>query len=128
MVRPIGVDLPFRERTSRMPTAVGTLGLFPSVTFGSRIHDVEASSIAHALPELYRSVLERVGSLERTGHRHEAFLIRRAATTAYSKAWDARAHQRLSVLQLRAERVLEGMDRPRASLAPRPEAHWSRSS
>lgn len=89
---------------------------------------MEASSVAQALPELYRTVLERVGSLEHTGHRHEAFLIRRAATTAYSKAWDDGAHRRLSVLQLRAERVLGGMDRPRASLAPRLAPRWSRSA
>lgn len=115
-------------RTRRMPMAAGTLGLFHPLVFGAMLRDVEASSIAHALPELYRAVLQRVTSLEHVGSRHEAFLIRRAATAAYSKAWDARAHQRLSALQLRADRVLGGMDQPRASLAPRPVPRWSRSA
>lgn len=89
---------------------------------------MDASSVAHALPDLYRSVLERVGSLEQAGERHEAFLIRQAAIAAYSKAWDDRAHQRLSGLRVRAERVLGGTDRPRASLAPQAEARLSRSA
>lgn len=73
---------------------------------------VDTTSIADTLPELYRSVLERVVSLEHTGHRHEALVIRRAAVEAYSKAWDARAQDRLMKLQSRAERVLDGLEQP----------------
>lgn len=89
-------------------------------------------SIAHALPELYREVLERIASLERTGHRHEAWLIRRAAIAAYSEAWNDRANRRLVALRLRADRVLGGMDRPRPALTARPirrsVLRWSRSA
>ena len=69
--------------------------------------------MAQGLPPLYREVLERVASLEHTGRRDEALLIRRAATAAYSKAWDATAHKRLVALRIRAERVLDGNERPR---------------
>lgn len=91
------------------------------MAMGSMLPGVEVSSVANSLPELYRAVLERIASLERTGHRHEAFLIRRASITAYSRAWDAKAHQQLIALQVRAERVLDGMAAPRASIAPRAE-------
>lgn len=103
-----------------MPRVTGTVGLFTSSVQRHMLQDVEGPSIAHALPELYRAVLERAVSLEHRGHRHEALLIRRAAVTAYSKAWDDQSLHRLSALRVRAERVLDGIDRPRASLAPRP--------
>ncbi|MES2210627.1 MAG: hypothetical protein V4515_10655 [Chloroflexota bacterium] len=115
-----------------MPRRTGTVGLFPQDTPGPIIRDVEAASIAETLPELYRAVLARVATLEFTGHRHEALLIRRAAVAAYSRAWNERAEQRLTALQVRAERVLDGVDRPRASLAPgmspRIAPRWSRSA
>jgi len=82
---------------------------------------VEGTSIAHGLPELYRLVLERVASLEHTGRRDEALLIRRAAIDAYSRAWDDAAMRRLGALRVRAERVLDGIERPR-------EARPTRSS
>jgi hypothetical protein len=74
---------------------------------------VEGISPAHELPELYRAVLERVGSLEQSGHRREGDLIRREAVAAYSRAWDDVARRRLDNLRLRAERVLGGQERPR---------------
>jgi hypothetical protein len=74
---------------------------------------VEGISPAHELPELYRAVLERVGSLEQSGHRREGHLIRREAVAAYSRAWDDVARRRLDNLRLRAERVLGGQERPR---------------
>jgi hypothetical protein len=80
---------------------------------------VEGISPAHELPELYRAVLERVGSLEQSGHRREGELIRREAVAAYSRAWDATARRRLDSLRLRAERVLGGQERPRIVRAPR---------
>ena len=89
-------------------------------TLGRIVADVEGLSIAHALPELYRVVLERVASLEFLGHRHEALLIRREAVSAYSKAWDDRALARMARLQARAEHVIDGAARPRALLPPRP--------
>lgn len=79
--------------------------------------DVEGTSVAHELPELYRAVLERVGSLEIGGHRREGELIRREAVAAYSRAWDERARRRLTQLRVRAERVLQGQERPRVDQA-----------
>jgi len=80
---------------------------------------VEGISPAHELPELYRAVLERVGSLETTGHRREGELIRREAVAAYSRAWNAAARRRLEHLRVRAERVLGGTERPRVARTPR---------
>ncbi|TAK01329.1 MAG: hypothetical protein EPO36_06170 [Chloroflexota bacterium] len=80
---------------------------------------MEGISPAHELPELYRAVLERVGSLELTGHRREGELIRREATAAYSRAWDDAARRRLEQLRARAERVLGGVERPRIARAAR---------
>lgn len=74
---------------------------------------MEGPSIAHALPDLYRRVLDRVAALERLGHRHEADRIRAAATRAYSAAWDDAAMSRLEALRIRAERVHDGQERPR---------------
>lgn len=65
-------------------------------------------SIAHALPELYRAVLERVASLEYAGLRAEGLLIRREAIRVYSRAWDEAALKRLDALRGRAERLLDG--------------------
>ena len=90
------------------------------------IQDVEGSSIAHTLPELYRAVLERASSLEHIGLRHEALLIRRSAVKEYSRAWDERAIARLTKIRIRAERVLDGLDRGRSLLGPRPATLPSR--
>lgn len=89
---------------------------------------MEGASIAHDLPELYRAVLERAASLEFSGQRAEGLLIRRAAVEAYSRAWDERATRRLEQLRQRAERVLDGHERPRAMRSPRPALRWSRST
>ncbi len=74
---------------------------------------MEGTSVAHALPELYRAILERIAALERTGHRREAELVRREAIEAYSRAWDDVASRRLEQLRIRAERILDGHERPR---------------
>ncbi|MEO8470342.1 MAG: hypothetical protein ABI573_11835 [Chloroflexota bacterium] len=92
------------------------------------IQDVEGSSIAHTLPELYRAVLERASSLEHIGLRHEALLIRRSAVREYSRAWDERAYTRLTKIRVRAERVLDGLDRGRSLLGPRPATLPTRPS
>jgi hypothetical protein len=91
----------------------GTSGLFPPRPVAAILNNVEGISPAHELPELYRAVLERVGSLELTGHRREGELIRREAVAAYSRAWDDAARRRLEQLRHRAERVLGGQERPR---------------
>jgi hypothetical protein len=75
---------------------------------------VEGTSVASELPELYRAVLERVGSLELTGRRREGHLIRSEAIAAYSRAWDDVAFRRLEQLRVRAERVLDGAEQQRA--------------
>jgi hypothetical protein len=92
---------------------------------------VEGTSVAHGLPELYRAVLERVASLEHTGHRGEALIIRRAAVAAYSRAWDNVAVKRLEGLRTRAERVLDGIERPRLARPVRTARltlRWSRTA
>ncbi len=113
-----------------MPRRTGTLGLFPSGRRGWIVADVEGLSIAHALPELYRVVLERVASLEFLGHRDEALLIRREAVRAYSRAWDQRALARMATLRARAEHLIDGAARPRALVPthPAPRATPRRST
>jgi hypothetical protein len=86
---------------------------------GAILSGMEGISPAHELPELYRAVLERVGSLELGGHRREGELIRREAVAAYSRAWDDAARRRLEHLRIRAERVLGGVERPRVHRTPR---------
>jgi hypothetical protein len=91
------------------------------------VPSVEGSNIAHDLPELYRAVLERIASLEATGRHAEALLVRRAAIQAYSEAWDDTAVRRLERLRNRAERVLDGHERPRpAHTARTPRRTWPR--
>ena len=85
-------------------------------------------SVAHSLPELYLKVLERAAALEATGRRAEALILRRAALTTYSRAWDAGATRRLEALRTRAERVLDGLDRPRTLDPGRATLRWSRSA
>lgn len=89
---------------------------------------VESVSVAHSLPELYLKVLERATALEATGRRGEALILRRAALTTYSGAWDAEATRRLEALRARAERVLDGVDRPRSLDSGRTTLRWSRSA
>ena len=72
-----------------------------------------AASVAEDLPELYRTILDRIGHLERIGERREAGEIRLAATGAYSVAWDEGARVRLVALLARANRVLAGPQRTR---------------
>jgi hypothetical protein len=72
-----------------------------------------AQTPADQLPGLYRDVLDRVAVLERIGERAQAGQIRMAATEAYSGAWDESGRCRLKGLILRADRTIEGRDRPR---------------
>ncbi|HEX5013365.1 MAG TPA: hypothetical protein VFV72_04325 [Candidatus Limnocylindrales bacterium] len=67
-----------------------------------------AASPADELPGLYRQILERVERLEGVGARAEAAAIRRAATDAYSKAWDASGRKALVGLLGRADRAIDG--------------------
>jgi hypothetical protein len=71
------------------------------------------TSLAEDLPELYRTILERVEQLERIGARREAASVRAAATRAYSEAWDESARRMLSNLLTRANRGLAGPERSR---------------
>jgi hypothetical protein len=89
---------------------------------------VEGVSVAHELPELYRAVLERVASLEQTGHRREAELIRREAIAAYSRAWDDTARRRIDHLRVRADRVLVGQERPRVERSARSAVRRARTA
>ncbi len=57
---------------------------------------------AEELPSLYRAILDRIAELEAAGQRADAVRIRRDATRAYSRAWDARARHELEGLLRRA--------------------------
>ena len=59
---------------------------------------------AEELPALYRAILDSVARLEGAGERQTAARIRRNATAAYSRAWDARAQRRLVALLREADR------------------------
>ena len=63
---------------------------------------MESNSPAEELPALYRAILDRVAELEAAGDRVEAGRLRRDATRAYSRAWDARARRQLEALLRRA--------------------------
>lgn len=100
----------------------------PATTARPDAGTVEGKSVAHELPEIYRAVLDRIASLELIGHRREAELIRREAVAAYSRAWDETAHRRLGRLRARAERVVNGHERPRLERPVRLALRWSRSA
>ncbi len=87
---------------------------------------METNTPAEELPGLYRAILDRVAELEAGGDRAEAGRVRRAATRAYSRAWDDRARRELETLLRRAvrptaaERLLRrGTRRPAADFAGR---------
>ena len=69
---------------------------------------MEPNSPAEELPALYRAILDRVAELEAVGDRVEAGRVRRAATQAYSRAWDERARRQLEALLRRAARPTRG--------------------
>ncbi|HUQ78524.1 MAG TPA: hypothetical protein VM427_06610 [Patescibacteria group bacterium] len=71
------------------------------------------ASLAEDLPELYRTILERIADLEHLGSRSEAARIRMSATRAYSGAWDAAARRALLGLLVRADRRLDAPTRTR---------------
>lgn len=79
---------------------------------------MDEPTVAQILPERYREVLERVARLEGLGHRREAAILRHDAVRVYSRSWDDRAIRSMESLRARAERVLEGGERPREA---RPE-------
>lgn len=110
-----------------MPPADRDQRAIPSAAARPDAVAVEGTSVAHELPELYRAILAQIASLESTGHRREAELIRREAVRAYSRAWDDVARRRLERLFTRAERVLEGQERPRVARPARIALRWSRS-
>ena len=72
------------------------------------------SSLAEDLPELYRTILERVAELERIGARREGGRVREAATRIYSERWDEAARRDLSQLIVRADRGIAAGERPRS--------------
>jgi hypothetical protein len=75
---------------------------------------VDEPLLAESLPELYRQVLDRVATLESSGLRDEAGLIRNDAIRIYSGPWTESASRRLRTLRIHADRVVDGRDRPRA--------------
>jgi hypothetical protein len=71
-------------------------------------------SPAEDLPELYRTILERVAELERIGVRREGGRIRQLATRVYSEAWNEAARRDLHQLLARADRGIAASERPRS--------------
>jgi hypothetical protein len=71
-------------------------------------------SLAEDLPELYRTILERVAELERIGARREGGRVREAATKVYSEAWHEAARRDLTQILARADRGIASSDRPRS--------------
>ena len=71
-------------------------------------------SLAEDLPELYRTILERVAELERIGARRAAGRVRETATRIYSEAWHEAARRDLIQLLARADREIAASDRPRS--------------
>jgi hypothetical protein len=65
---------------------------------------MESNAPSVELPGLYRAILDRVAELEAAGERAEAARVRRAATAAYSRAWDERARRELEALLRTASR------------------------
>lgn len=76
------------------------------------------STPAEVLPDLYRAILDAVARLEANGERNRAAQVRRAATAAYSRSWDARAQRRLQSLLRDASRPAQA-DPPRRGLGRR---------
>jgi hypothetical protein len=76
-------------------------------------HAPSQLSVAETLPDTYRLVLDRIADLETAGFRREADLVRSDAITAYSRRWNEGTARRLERLAIRADRVLDGRDRPR---------------
>ena len=72
------------------------------------------------LPALYRAILDRVAEMEAAGDRAAAGRVRRAASAAYSRAWDDRARRDLQSLLRSATRPTSSDATPRrGTLAPR---------
>ena len=72
------------------------------------------------LPALYRAILDRVAEMEAAGERAAAGRVRRAASAAYSRAWDDRARRALQDLLRSATRPNSSDPAPgRGALAPR---------
>lgn len=69
---------------------------------------MDPNSLAEALPNLYRAILDRVAELEADGRRTEAARVRADATRIYSRAWDERARRQLEAL-LRKARPATGV-------------------
>lgn len=72
------------------------------------------TSVAEALPRVYRRVLDTVARLEALGARRDATRFRSAAIEVYSRAWDTRCQRRLEEILARAEAMAD----EQASRAP----------
>jgi hypothetical protein len=78
---------------------------------------------AEILPELYRSVLDAVASLEQRGQRPAAARIRAEAIAVYSRRWDADAARRLAELRIMCVRL----SHPRTGVMARHARRMARS-
>lgn len=73
----------------------------------------QIATVAEELPVLYRAVLDVVFALEQVGERREASIVRAQATRLYSGSWDESSRRGLHRLWRRADRVVNGRERPR---------------
>lgn len=80
-------------------------------------------SPAEELPALYRSILDGVARLERTGARAAAAKIRSQAVRQYSTAWDEKRRRELEQILRKLQRSLEAEARraPSGQGMPEPE-------
>lgn len=69
------------------------------------------STVAEALPRVYRRVLDAVERLERLGGREEAARFRSMAIRVYSGSWDEASHRRLEDVAARAESATRAYER-----------------
>ena len=67
-------------------------------------HAHDPSAASEEVPQLYRSILDLVGELERMGARRDAERGRAEAIAAYSRGWDESSHRAL-------ERIVERLQR-----------------
>lgn len=84
------------------------------------------SSVAEALPALYRVVLDALAEREWRGDRAVVVRLRRQAMATYAMAWDVDTYRRLEHLLERIKRADRGAERRVTVSHPRGFRLWRR--
>lgn len=84
------------------------------------------SSVAEALPALYREVLDALAEREWRGDRAVVVRLRRQALATYAMAWDVDTYRRLEHLLERIRQAERSGERRAAVLHPRGFRLWRR--